>query len=157
MNWRNRRLRALAIALMVLASGCQRSAPQPQSEPGARLPCLNPDSGAIAFGEIAISPETEDAAGVQFTFRQDGDSLKGFVRDARGEIPRARPLQEVTLDPLSDTVTFWYASGAGARYIYRYRLTCSELSGVARRFVTATERGVSGIDTVRRATRIDSP
>jgi len=123
-----------------------------------RFTCLSPDSGRIAFGTISIDTiVTWDASGVQFSLEADGDSLRGFVRVARGEIGPERPLQDVQLDPATDTLTFWYASEGGTRYLYRYRFTCDALTGHARLFVTDRYSGLLRSDTSLRAPRITTP
>jgi len=160
--------------LVATLLGCQAGAPSRErsttdtTPPLASVPsttprlasaaaCLSPDSGRIAFGSIEIAPETEDASGVQFSFQVEDGALKGFYRDARGEIPPELPLQDLVLDTATDTLSFWYGSESGTRYIFRYHFACDQLSGIGRYFVTPTSPGVTSPDTVRRALYISSP
>ena len=139
-----------AIAVVACWSPRQERAAIPQQ------PCFAPESGAVAYGAIDVdSGETGDASGVQFSCVVRGDSLHGFVRDARGQMPQAVPLREVRFDPATDTVSFWY--GDRTRYRYRYHMDCRALSGIARLFVTDRDTGAVRTDTVMRAPLITRP
>jgi hypothetical protein len=132
--------------------------PSPAIADSPRFSCLSPDSGRIAFGTISKDTlVTWDASGVQFSLELNGDSLQGFVRVARGETGPERPLHDVRLDPATDSLTFWYASENGARYLYKYRFTCDALTGHARLFVTDLSAGLLRPDTSFRAPRITTP
>jgi len=82
-------VRMIVWSLVALTGWSCRS--ETQREPlssASRFPCLSPDSGTIAYGDILVdSVETGDASGLQFTFQMHSDTLRGFVRDASGEIP----------------------------------------------------------------------
>jgi hypothetical protein len=149
-------MRFLPLLAATAIAGCD-SAPKTATRAAPISPCFAAESGLVAYGAIRVSDETHDASGKQFSFRVQGDSLVGWVRDARGEVPAAKPLMEVRFDPRSDTVSFWYASDTTTRYIFKYHVRCSELSGLARLFVTATYTGLLKADTVRRATPITKP
>lgn len=136
------------------ADGCQSSQKELARVP--QMSCFAPESGAVAYGAIDVdSGETGDASGVQFSFVVRGDSLRGFVVDARGEIPPAVPLKDVRFDPATDTVSFWY--GDQTRHHFRYHVTCQELAGLARRFVTDRDTGMVRRDTVVRASVVTRP
>jgi hypothetical protein len=149
-------MRTLTVLIAATLVGCE-SASRAIVASVPTAPCFAADSGNVAFGTIRISSETHDASGKQFMFRAQRDTLFGWVRDARGQIPPARPLRDIRYDPTSDTVSFWYASGSTTRYIFKYKLGCSELTGIARLFVTDTDSGLVVADTLRRAQPITSP
>ena len=147
------------ILLAVLAIGlwsCQSQSVERSGRTLPKLACLSPDSGALAFGRIAVdSAETGDASGVQFTFELHGDSLRGFVRDARGEIPPRAPLKGLQVFSEGDSISFWY--GDKTKYFRRYQLRCDSLSGSARFFVTASSNGVTRPSSLARSSPITAP
>ena len=105
----------------------------------AHLPCFAPDSlraRPLTFGPIDQSEESGDWSGVEFSFTTAGDTIIGQVRDARGGLPPGRPLEELSYDAVTDSLTLSYGSGSGTRYIHRLRPNCGQLTGVGRLFVT---------------------
>ena len=141
---------------LVAALGCSAAQPRARAALTTSLPCLARGASPVAFGTISIDEETKDASGVQFSFQYVADSLAGWVRDARGEVPRAKHLRELTFDAAADTVSFWYASN-GTRYIFRLRMTCEELSGTSRLFVTERDSGIVVEQTLMRSRPITFP
>ena len=147
--------RTMGAAIVLLGCSSCGSQPQARSATLPHLSCLSPDS-TLAYGTIEVdSGETGDASGIQFTFGVRGDSLEGFVRDARGETPPAVPLKDVRVYAMGDSLSFWY--GDRTRYFRRYQFRCDGLSGTARRFVTGSSAGEIAPDTLRRAVPITSP
>ncbi len=78
------------------------------------LPCFASDSGRIAYGEILTAPGTGDHSGVQFSFAVQDGRLRGWVRDARGELPRER-----ALDSLAVTAQGFAGRGTAIRDEYQ--------------------------------------
>jgi hypothetical protein len=133
-----------------------KAAAASQKSPVPRMECLSPDSAPIAYGRIRVSNVTGDASGVQVAFQVKDDEFLGLVRDARGETPPQVPLQDLRYDSVGDTISFWYGDG-GTRFVYKYHMTCEELSGLARLFVTDTDTGLVREQGMARAPRILSP
>jgi hypothetical protein len=118
--------------------------------PPADLPCFSPDSGILMYGEIAVSPEDQDASGVAFSFQVTPAGMIGTVVDARGGVPPPKRLQGLHYNSTSDTLVFWYASGTKTKYIYAMRPSCDSLWGTARLFVTDNSPGQRVRETFRR-------
>src|SRR5690242_19532063 len=76
------------------------------SEHTPRLPCLNPDSGRVAYGSIVTSPQDGDQSGVQFSFAIQKGRLRGWVRDARGQTPPEAALDTLTIGTSGDSLFF---------------------------------------------------
>jgi hypothetical protein len=123
------------------------------------LPCFAMDSltkDDLAFGTIDIDAETQDASGTQFAFRFANGRLRGTVRDASGEVPLEQALLDLVYDPKVDSISFWY--GDASRFYYRFRPRCTELSGIARLFVTDADSTGEVVDErMARAPRIRQP
>ena len=126
------------------------------SEHFRSLPCLSPDSGRVAYGSIVTSPQDGDQSGVQFSFAIQQGRLKGWVRDARGETPPERALDTLTVGRSGDSLFFGYRTN-DSWYIYRVRITCKQLTGEARLFVTAHSLGKLVPITLHRAEWISQP
>ncbi len=130
--------------------------------PIQRLRCFAPESlsvAPVAFGSFDIdSLQTQDASGTQFTFVVQDGTLRGTVRDARGEIPKhTRPIQSVAFNPRGDSLSFFWTSD-GTEYSHQMRVSCDSLWGRARLFVTATYPGQVVERTFLRASPVpDSP
>jgi hypothetical protein len=112
--------------------------------------CFSSDSGNLVFGEIQVSAEDGDAAGVSLSFQVTPLGLIGSVVDAQGETPPPRRLQGLHYDSTSDSLGFWYASSTNTRYVYSLRPSCDSLWGVARLFVTDNSPGQRVKETFRR-------
>ncbi len=121
------------------------------------LPCFRTDSGTVAFGKMTTSPADQDVSGVQFSFEVRAGRLLGYVRDASGEVPPRRPLQQLHFDAGTDTLSFVYVDSPTTRDSYRYHVSCDKLTGVARLFMTPTDTGVLVHDTLPRAAVITAP
>jgi hypothetical protein len=124
----------------------------------SRVPCLSPDSGTLAYGTIAVdsSGETGDASGIQYTFNLEGDSLRGFVRDATGEIPPRLPLKDVHTFANGDSLSFVFGD-EGDQNIHRYRFSCDALTRVIQKPGTPGRPGRTSFDTLRRSVPITAP
>jgi len=120
------------------------------------LPCFASDSGRIAYGEILTAPGTGDHSGVQFSFAVQDGRLRGWVRDARGELPRERALDSLAVTAQGDSLYFSYRS-SGTRYTYWVQVSCAGLQGGARLFETNTSPGVVRSFAVERARWIAKP
>jgi len=126
------------------------------SEHSLKLPCLSPDSGRVAYGSIVTSPQDGDQSGVQFSFAIQEGRLKGWVRDARGQMPPEGALDTLSIGTSSDSLFFGYRTD-DTWYIYRVRITCKQMTGEARLFVTAHSLGKLVPITLRRAEWISKP
>ena len=62
-------------------------------------------SDPVTYGRIDVSPVSGDASGVDFTFQVVDKLLRGWVRDARGEVPPPRDLQDLQYDGQTDSLT----------------------------------------------------
>lgn len=140
-----------------MALSCGRQTQETSDRSMSRFPCLSPDSGTIAYGDILIdSAETGDASGVQLTFQMRGDTLRGFVRNATGEIPPLLPLRDLKSYANGDSVGFWFGDSAN-KDIGRYRFACDQLIGTVQPFVTPQSPGSTYVDTMRRSIAIKGP
>jgi hypothetical protein len=126
------------------------------SEHTPKLPCLDPDSGRVAYGSIVTSAQDGDQSGVQFSFAIQQGRLRGWVRDARGQTPPEAALDTLTIGTSGDSLFFGYRTD-DTWYIYRARITCKELTGQARLFVTAHSLGKLVPITLHRAEWISKP
>src|SRR6266702_1267552 len=106
-------IRLLSTALLVAVFGCRRaSAPARQATASSlggsvpSLPCFSAESGAVAFGRMVTSSVDQDVSGVQVSFEVDSGRLLGYIRDAAGEVPPRRPLQDLHFDSTTDTLSF---------------------------------------------------
>jgi hypothetical protein len=134
-------------ARLVLAQGSVHS---------PKLPCLSPDSGRVAYGSVVTSPQDGDQSGVQFSFAIQQGRLKGWVRDARGEMPPEGALDTLAIGTTGDSLFFGYRTD-DTWYIYRVRITCRQLTGEARLFVTAHSLRKLVPISLRRAEWISKP
>jgi hypothetical protein len=150
-------VRKIVWSLVVLTAwGCRSQTQNESAGSPSRFPCLSPDSGTLAYGDILIdSAETGDASGVQFTFQMH-DTLQGFVRDATGEIPPALPLKDLKSFAMGDSISFWFGDDLN-KSIHRYQFRCDQLLGTAQPFVTPQSPGSTYVDTMRRSVPIKKP
>jgi len=114
------------------------------------LACYSPDSGALVYGQVTASLETSDVSGVSFSFVTTPVGMIGTVVDARGEEPPPKRLQALHYSKTSDSLSFWYQSTTGTRYIYSLRPSCDSLWGTGRLFVTANDSGQIEAQTFHR-------
>jgi len=118
---------------------------------------MSPDSGTLAYGDMLVdSVETGDVSGVQFTFQMHGDTLRGFVRDASGEIPPRLPLNDLKTFAMGDSISFWFGDEHNKDF-RRYQFRCDQLVGTAQPFFTPESPGSTYVDTMRRSIPIESP
>lgn len=78
------------------------------------------------------------------------------MRDARGETPPERALDTLTVGRSGDSLFFGYRTD-DSWYIYRVRITCKQLTGEARLFVTAHSLGKLVPITLHRTEWIAKP
>jgi hypothetical protein len=143
--------------LVLTAASCGPQAQKPSARSMSGFPCLSPDSGIIAYGDILIdSAETGDASGVQLTFQMRADTLQGFVRNATGEIPPLLPLKDLKSYANGDSIRFWFGDSAN-KDISRYRFGCDQLIGTVQPFATSQSPGSTYVDTMRRSVPIKGP
>jgi len=121
------------------------------------LSCFSTDTGTIAFGGMDTSAADQDVSGTQFSFEIDSGGLVGYVRDAAGEIPPRRALQDLRFDARTDSLTFWYSPSPNEKSLFQYHVTCQRLAGEAHLFATPTSNGVVVRDTLRRSSVITQP
>jgi len=98
-----------------------------------------------------------DVSGVQFSFAVERGRLRGWVRDAAGEVPPERSLDTVRVTGHGDSLYFSYRGDTGEEYSYRVHATCQGLQGTARLFQTGSSPGVLKEFVVRRAKWIAKP
>lgn len=151
-------MRTIVCSLIIVAGlGCGSGSQDQPAKTASRFPCLSPDSGTLAYGDMLVdSAETGDVSGVQFTFQMRGDTLQGFVRDASGEIPPRLPLQGLKTFAMGDSISFWFGDEHN-QDIRRYQFRCDQLVGTAQPFVTPQDPGSTYVDTMRRSIPIKSP
>ena len=159
-----RPINLLSAAALLGVFACRRAStpghPATASNLGASvpsLPCFSAESGGIAFGRMVTSSVDQDVSGLQFSFEVDSGRLRGYIRDAAGEVPPRRSLQDLHFDSTTDTLSFVFEDSPNDRSLYRYHVSCQRLTGGGRLFVAPTDTGVVVRDTLPRAAPIKLP
>ena len=136
---------------MLVAPLVAQTSTRPSPPVRLALPCLERDSGYIAFGRIRTSPEDGDESGVQFVFSQSTDTLRAWIREAKGEAGPERPVDSLAVLGGDSVLVIWRPSNT--TYTYRFHLTCRRMSGTAVLFQTPTYPGQLVTLLERRAPR----
>lgn len=82
----------------------------------------------MSFGETALDPGTQDAAGIIFRFSAVDSGVTGEVEEITGESELQVPITDLQIDLRSGAIDFAYGEGDD-RSTFRGAISCDSMVG----------------------------
>lgn len=109
----------------------------------------------VAFGALTRDPSTPDGwSGLEVYFGVDAEGkLSAAIREKGGPSKETRPVERVSYNSASDSISFTYIGPGGTKFTRTYRPSCGRLVGYATYFRSAEDPSLTVEDTLPRIER----